>query len=451
MTATVSASSRDTTASTGEYVISVRDVRKYFPIREGVLQRVGGHVRAVDGVSFDIRRGETVGLVGESGCGKSTLGRCIAGLDPVTSGGVYFGLDAKSRGRLDALLAIDPTARTQEQQRELTALNQRHQVGSMDRRHHAVYRRNCQVVFQNNFSSLNPRHLVRDIVGRPLKIHNEATGTDLTERVTELLESVGLGHQHLFRFPHQFSGGQRQRIAVARALALGPEFIVLDEPTSALDVSVQAQILNLLHELQRDLGLTYLFISHDLDVVRHMSDRIVVMYVGQVCEVGTASELFDDPQHPYTEALLDANPSLEEDTGPVIRLVGAVPDPASPPQGCRFHTRCPVAFDRCGWDIDDALRRLERRAELFAALKGVKRSSPFSAEFAFDTPEAAAGVAGELRSAETPACMRQAIVRLEVLDAKVQLDFDPVDEVHLVSVRDGHATACLLHSGSDVG
>jgi oligopeptide/dipeptide ABC transporter ATP-binding protein len=451
MTTTVTTRDCRPTVPAAEYVISVRDVRKYFPIKEGVLQRVAGHIKAVDGVSFDVRRGETVGLVGESGCGKSTLGRCIAGLISPTGGGVYFRLGAQSSLRLDALLALGPTARTPEQQRELDALDRQHRVDSMDRRHHAIYRRNCQVVFQSNFSSLNPRHLVKDIVGRPLKIHHEATGTDLTERVVGLLESVGLGRQHLFRYPHQFSGGQRQRIAVARALALGPEFIVLDEPTSALDVSVQAQILNLLHELQRDLGLTYLFISHDLDVVRHMSDHIVVMYVGQVCEVGTASELFEDPQHPYTEALVDANPSLEDAGGPVIRLVGAVPDPANPPQGCRFHTRCPVAFERCGWDIDDALRRLERRAELYPALKGVKRSSPFSAELAFDTPQAAAEAAGVLRSPEVPEAMRRALIELAVDDARIRLRFEPAEEVRLAAVHEGHATACLLHSGPDAG
>jgi len=446
VTATVRARGRATTTPAAEYVISVRDVRKYFPIKEGVLQRVAGHVKAVDGVSFDIRRGETVGLVGESGCGKSTLGRCIAGLIDPTGGGVYFGLDAAGRERLDALLALDEAARSPGERRELADLDREHRVGSMDRQHHGVYRRNCQVVFQNNFSSLNPRHLVRDIVGRPLKIHHEASGAELTERVAGLLESVGLGREHLFRYPHQFSGGQRQRIAVARALALGPEFIVLDEPTSALDVSVQAQILNLLHELQQQLGLTYLFISHDLDVVRHMSDRIVVMYVGQVCEVGAAAELFADPRHPYTEALLDANPSLEEAKGPVIRLAGAVPDPANPPQGCRFHTRCPVAVSRCGWDVDDAVRRLERRADLLSTLGGVKRSSPFAAELAFDTPEAAAAVADELRSPETPEPMRRALVELKVEGEKLRVRFEPAEEVRLAAVHEGHGTACLLQT-----
>jgi oligopeptide/dipeptide ABC transporter ATP-binding protein len=434
-----------------EYVISVRNVGKYFPIKKGVLQRVAGHVKAVDGVTFDVRRGETVGLVGESGCGKSTLGRCIAGLFPPTSGGVYFGLDAAEHRRLDALLAVDRASRTAEQRRELADLDRRHRIDAMDRRHYAGYRRNCQVVFQNNFSSLNPRHLAKDIVGRPLKIHHEASGGELLSQVIGLLESVGLGREHLFRYPHQFSGGQRQRIAVARALALRPEFVVLDEPTSALDVSVQAQILNMLHELQRDLGLTYLFISHDLDVVRHMADRIVVMYVGQVCEIGTAAELFGDPQHPYTEALLDANPSLEEKRGPVIRLAGAVPDPASPPQGCRFHTRCPVAFERCGWDVDDAVGWLERRPDLFPALQGVKRSSPFAAEFAFDDAEKAAAAAAGLRSPEAPEGLRGALLELQVDDQKVRLSFAPVDEVRLGAVHQEHATACLRHGSAEAG
>jgi oligopeptide/dipeptide ABC transporter ATP-binding protein len=451
MTAAADTRQRPAVSPAADYVISVRDVRKYFPIKKGVLQRVAGHVKAVDGVSFDIRRGETLGLVGESGCGKSTLGRCIAGLIPITGGGVYFGLGLQAHRQLETLLAPDPASRTPEQGRELAALDRQHRIDAMDRRHYAAYRRNCQVVFQNNFSSLNPRHLVKDIVGRPLKIHHEASGSELIVRVTTLLESVGLGREHLYRYPHQFSGGQRQRIAVARALALRPEFIVLDEPTSALDVSVQAQILNMLHELQRDLGLTYLFISHDLDVVRHMSDRIVVMYVGHLCEVGAAAELFGDPQHPYTEALLDANPSLEEEGGPVIRLAGAIPDPANPPQGCRFHTRCPVGFDRCGWDVDDALHRLERRAELFSSLQGVKRSSPFAAELAFDTPEKAAEAAAELRSSETPEGMRGALLELQVSEEKVRLRFAPVGEIRLTAVHEGHATACLRHAADGAG
>jgi ABC-type oligopeptide transport system ATPase subunit len=282
------------------HVINVRDITKHFPVREGILQRVTGHVHAVDGVTFDIRRGETVGLVGESGCGKTTLGRCIAGLTQPTDGGVYFRMDDESLRRLDGLRAIEPALRTPSDLDSMKSLTDRFRLDRMPKSTWRQYRRNCQMVFQDAFSSLNPRQLVVDIIGRPLRVHREASGTALTERVVELLESVGLGRQHLYRYPHQFSGGQRQRISIARALALDPEFIVLDEPTSALDVSVQAQILNLLHRLQEDHGLTYLFISHDLNVVRHMSDRIVVMYLGRICEVGEAAQLFDDPRHPYT-------------------------------------------------------------------------------------------------------------------------------------------------------
>ena len=248
-------------------------------------------------------------------------------------------------------------------------------------------------MFQDAFSSLNPRQLVVDIVGRPLRIHKEASGSVLIERVVELLENVGLGRQHLYRYPHQFSGGQRQRISIARALALDPEFIVLDEPTSALDVSVQAQILNLLHELQQQHRLTYLFISHDLSVVQHMSDRIIVMYLGRISEIGRSSEIFESPRHPYTQALLAANPSLEvsDDT---IRLPGSVPDPADPPQGCRFHTRCPVVTELCGWYVGDAVRILETQGHLLDDVKAINKASPFDGEFAFDTAEEAEAVGG---------------------------------------------------------
>ena len=261
-----------------------------------------------------------------------------------------------------------------------------------------TYRRNCQIVFQDSFSSLNPRQLVKDIVGRPLQVYKEASGEELTERVVSLLESVGLGRQHLYRYPHQFSGGQRQRISIARALALDPEFIVLDEPTSALDVSVQAQILNLLHELQKDRGLTYLFISHDLGVVRLMSDRIAVMYLGKVAEYGTANELFEDPRHPYTEALLAANPDIRAEVSVMKGLKGAVPDPANPPEGCRFHTRCPVATPACGWEVDDAVAWLQARELLAAGLADVQRRSNFDATLVFhDEESAASAVVGQFR------------------------------------------------------
>ncbi|OFW63934.1 MAG: hypothetical protein A2Y74_03340, partial [Actinobacteria bacterium RBG_13_63_9] len=335
--------------------------------------------------------------------------------------------------------------RTSDQQYQLRQLQAGHGIGAMRGEAYARYRRNCQMVFQNNFSSLSPRHLVKEIVGHPLRVHSGLSGNALEERVVELLERVGLGSEHLYRYPHQFSGGQRQRIAVARAIALEPALIVLDEPTSALDVSVQAQILNLLCELQQELGLTYLLISHDLNVVRHVSDRIVVMYVGRVCEVGSPERLFNDPRHPYTRALLDANPSLtEERSEGTVRLVGVVPDPADPPEGCRFHTRCPVATSRCGWEVQDVLRELERNwADLHEALVDVRRRSPFEAELAFRTPEAADEVARLLRS-EGVDPMRGAITSLQVGGKTVTLGFDTAQDVKLERVGEDRYAACVL-------
>jgi oligopeptide/dipeptide ABC transporter ATP-binding protein len=432
-------------SSTGRDVLNVRDLTKHFPSKEGVLQRVAGRIRAVDGVSFDIRRGETVGLVGESGCGKTTLGRCIADLVAPTEGGIFFGMDDASVRRLDAVRAIEPDERSSEDRDVLEGLTRRHRIDRMPKPAWREYRRNCQMVFQDAFSSLNPRQLVIDIVGRPLRVHREASGPELTERVVGLLESVGLGQQHLYRYPHQFSGGQRQRISIARALALDPEFVVLDEPTSALDVSVQAQILNLLHQLQQERGLTYLFISHDLNVVQHMSDRIIVMYLGVIAEVGDAREVFRDPRHPYTEALLDANPSLT-DEGSVIRLPGSVPDPAAPPEGCRFHTRCPVVTERCGWDVSDVLRILEERGGLLDGLRGVERRTPFDGTMSFQTDDQAAAVAAELTGDRVAAPLRGAAELVEYRGRDVHVRFLPIEEMSVHAVGEDHHTACILRA-----
>jgi peptide/nickel transport system ATP-binding protein len=426
-------------------IVSVRGLRKYFPIKEGPLQRVVGHVRAVDGVSFDVRRGETVGLVGESGCGKTTLGRCVAGLSEPTGGGIYFDVPAAEGSTLDAILSIPEAKRNEEECRALAAIEASRRIDRITGAAWRRFRRNCQVVFQDSFASLNPRHLVVNLVGRPLRVYREASGPDLTERVVSLLEQVGLGRQHLYRYPHQFSGGQRQRISIARALALDPALIVLDEPTSALDVSVQAQILNLLHRLQQERDLAYLFITHNLSVVRHMADRIAVMYLGKVAEAGDTRAIFEDTQHPYTSALLAASPDLQDDPeGGMMTLEGSVPDPARPPQGCRFHTRCPVVTPICGWEIDDIVRWLETREDIFDALSGVSRDSAFSAVLTFEDQASAERLATALRSDAVPASMRGALEHLAVRDRRVEIRFQPVDEVSLTRQGADHEAACVL-------
>jgi oligopeptide/dipeptide ABC transporter ATP-binding protein len=298
-------------APSGDPLVQVKDLTKHFPITSGVLlAREVGRVRAVEHVTFDIYRGETVGLVGESGCGKTTTGRLITRLIEPTSGEVWF------------------------DGREITGLRGRTL---------RPLRREIQIMFQDPYSSLNPRKTVGQIIGTPFQIHR--TEGETSKKVRELMARVGLNPEHYNRYPHEFSGGQRQRIGIARALALQPKLIVCDEPVSALDVSIQAQILNLLQDLQDDFALTYLFISHDLGVVRHLSDRVVVMYLGHVVEIADADALYDDPKHPYTTALLSAVPKGHGQNGASDRIVlrGDVPSPANPPSGCVFHPRCPKA------------------------------------------------------------------------------------------------------------
>lgn len=299
-----------------DVLLSVNDIKMHFPIKGGLFGRTVGHVKAVDGVSFDILRGETLGLVGESGCGKSTTGRVLLRLLEATSGSVQF--DGK----------------------DIFSLND-HELREA--------RRDMQLIFQDPFSSLNPRLSVGETISRVLKIHGMSNAQEREDRVKELLELVGLSAFHMRRYPHEFSGGQRQRIGIARALALNPKLIVLDEPVSALDVSIQSQVVNLLEDLQDRLGLTYLFVSHGLNIVRHISDRVGVMYLGKMVELTDSDSLFEKPKHPYTQALISANPipNPRLRDKPKIILEGDVPSPINPPSGCYFHTRCPYAQPKC--------------------------------------------------------------------------------------------------------
>lgn len=307
----------------GKPLLDIRSLKKYFPIEAGLLQRVTGYVKAVDDVSFGVHEGETLGLVGESGCGKSTLGRSILRAVDPTAGEVLF--------RQDGEHYVD--------------------IAKLDKKALKPLRREVQMIFQDPYSSLDPRMTVLNIVGEPLRSNNMAHGRALEERVRELMDVVGLDSNHLRRYPHAFSGGQRQRIGIARALAVNPRLMVADEPVSALDVSIQAQILNLLQELQEQFHLTYLFIAHDLSVIEHISDRVAVMYVGKLVEMAETEELFHKPKHPYTEALLSAAPAPDPDVQMErIILPGEVANPADPPSGCYFHPRCRYAQEVCSTD-----------------------------------------------------------------------------------------------------
>jgi peptide/nickel transport system ATP-binding protein len=296
-------------------LLRARDVKTHFPVRGGAWGRVRGQVKAVDGVSFDVRRGETLGLVGESGCGKSTLGRTLLRLVEPTAGSLQF------------------------EGQELTGLSQREL---------RPLRRRMQLVFQDPYASLNPRMTVREILGEPFAIHGLERGAERERKVAELLDLMGLPREALDRLPHEFSGGQRQRIGIARAIALRPELVIADEPISALDVSIQAQIVNLLVDLQRELGLTYVFIAHDLKIVEYVSTRVAVMYLGRIVELADVADLYRAPRHPYTQALLSAVPVADpEHPRTRVLLQGDVPSPLAPPPGCAFHPRCPHAMERC--------------------------------------------------------------------------------------------------------
>ncbi|KAF2958565.1 peptide ABC transporter ATP-binding protein [Thermotoga sp. Ku-13t] len=304
---------------TSQKLLEVRNLKKYFPIEKGLFKKVVGYVKAVDGISFDLFEGETLALVGESGCGKTTTARCILrAIDP-TEGEILLNVDGKM---------VD--------------------VAKLSKKELKPLRRYMQLIFQNPYTSLNPRLKVKEIVGEPLLVNKIARGKELEEKVAELLEAVGLRPEYMIRYPHAFSGGQRQRIVIARALALRPKLVICDEPVAALDVSIRAQILNLLMELQEKFKLTYLFISHDLSVVQHVSDRVAVMYLGRIVELARTEGLFNSPKHPYTESLLLSVPKPDPDAaGELKPIEGEVPSPINPPPGCHFHPRCPYAEEIC--------------------------------------------------------------------------------------------------------
>ncbi len=323
-----------------ESLIEIRDLKKYYPVRSGVFRRHTADVRAVDGVDLSISKGECLGLVGESGCGKTTLGKTILRLHDATDGRIYFGEDRATVDKLEARRRDGDGAVEQE--------IRKHDIAQFRGRELLELRNKIQIVFQDPSNSLNPRMLVKNIVGEPLVTQHLARGAELESRVIKLLDTVGLAKEHMMRYPHEFSGGQRQRIAIARALATNPRFVLMDEPTSALDVSVQAQILNLLKLLQQEFELTYLFVTHHLLVVKYISQRVAVMYLGKIVELSETKELFARSLHPYTKALLSAIPEPDPDSGTEkIILTGDVPNPIDPPKGCCFHPRCSFATEKC--------------------------------------------------------------------------------------------------------
>ncbi len=440
-----------------DVVVATLGLRKYFPVKGGLFRRTLATVHAVDRVGIHIRRGETLALVGESGCGKTTLGRLLLRLLEPTAGEVLFNVPGETYARARELW--DEGAGDGRRGGELDAILGKHSITRGRPGRVKPLRRFMQPVFQDPFTSLDPRMLVKDIVAEPILINGLATRAEALERVTALLERVGLKSEHLYRFPHEFSGGQRQRIAVARALAPGPQFLVLDEPTSALDVSVQAQILNLLKDLQRREGLTYLLITHNLSVVKQMADRVAVMYLGQIVEEAPTAEIFAAPLHPYTKALLSAvpvpDPKRRRDR---IILAGDLPSPIDPPMGCRFHTRCNVVMPHCGWSprdlappaayLFDASRNPEAQGLpplREVAIGGNTLRLLFSGAGPTEAHRSQVSGLVQVRARGPGGTAFQAIQGVALRKDSIDLELLPPREPALLEVSPGHQVACYLY------
>jgi oligopeptide/dipeptide ABC transporter ATP-binding protein len=426
----------------GNTLIVGRDLKKFFEIKTGLFSRKRLNVKAVDGVDITINKGEVVGLVGESGCGKTTLGRLILRLIEPTDGELYYNPSEEILEKIKNGEKIS--------QDELKKYSIFH-MGKNDVRE---LRRHMQIVFQDPYSSLDPRYLIKDIIAEPLRSFGWDS-KDAYSRVEELLKSVGLGPEFMNKFPHELSGGQRQRVAIARALALKPEFVVLDEPTSALDVSVQAQVLNLLDDLRKELDLTMLFISHHILVVRHIADRIMVMYLGKIVEIAETKEIFKNPLHPYTQALLSAVPVPDPKTKRMkIHLEGEVPSPVNPPKGCSFHTRCKFAFEKCGWTANELVEYLRlvmdptRNEELKGnILDEIEIVSDTELIMRFKELENPGNIRGVIDKEKINNNIRAfyGIMGIEASGKEVKIKLYEPKVPELKNVGNNHFVACFLH------